>query len=281
VDESIEAVRRARVRAFDATRAWIAARLPEAAANALAGIRGGARRGLVFAGTERTGLAGAAIVVVAGWALTRLLWEPLSWPSATINLLIARMTPTSCAAFGPPNVLSDNVCGTVLAILTVAGALTAMVALVLFRIPLRRLAMAIFGATFGPADFVAAPLTTTLLFGIGWAGVQYHFPGRPGIVPDGDFPAVVGLLTYTFVRYGSFARTHAAGVFDWGASIAAPARMGIVLLVPFAVSVLTLPVLHTPVRDQASVLAAMLAGYVLFSGGAGVAGRAPGEEARP
>ena len=265
VDEWAQAVQRARERAVRGAGAWAAARVPAPVAIQLAQARIAAHRALTFAATEPTGIVGGALVLAGGGVLTRLLWTPLSWPASAINLLVATVTPTSCAMFGPRNFVSDNVCGTLLAVLTVTGALAAMAGLVLLRVPLRRLAMAVFGATLGPGRFLAAPLSAVVLFTVGWAGVQYHFPERPGIVPDGDFPALVGVMTYALARYGAAVRDRAGAVFESAASISIAARLGIVLSVPLVVSIVTIPIWHTPVRDQASVLASMVAAYVLFA----------------
>ena len=260
-----ESVRAARERWIRVAEAWLATRLPASAVQVFHRARSTAARALAFAEAERTGLVGALVVLIAGWVLVRLLWEPLSWPSSAINVFIAMVTPQSCALFGPSNILSDNLCGTVLAVFTVTGALVSMAALFLLRVPLRGLANAVFGATLGSAQFLAVPLTAMVLFTVGWAGVQYHFADRPGIVADGDFPVVVGLAAYALSRYAGSVRAFAAPLFVWGASVSAPVRIGIVLLVPFTVSLATVPIWNTPVRDQMSVLVTMAVGWVLFA----------------
>lgn len=264
-DTWFSAVAQRRRQWLRATGAWLSARLPTPALDATARGRALAGRGLEFAATERSGLTAAALVAVCGVLLARLLWTPLSWPASAINTFIAPITPSTCNFVGPEHVISDIACGMVLAVLTVSGALLAAGLLLLFRIPLRRLTVATLGAVTGPGTFLVMPLAAVVMFTVGWAGVQYHFPARPGIVADGDFPAVIGLVTFAFARYGPLLRERAAGAFAWGASRTMPMRLGIVMAVPFVVFTLTIPVLSTPVRDQVSVLASMLVAYVLFA----------------
>jgi hypothetical protein len=242
----------------------IGSRVPESLRDALGP---GAARARTFdvVGRDPTGLVGAAAVFVVAYVVTRLFWTPLSWPASIVNSVVASATPTSCDFLGPQNVLSDNACGTVLAVLTVMGAVAAMLAVLLIRVPLRRTLGALFGVVPSGLGFLGAPLLATILFTIGWAGVQYHFPERPGIVADGTFPAVVGLLTYALATYGPRLEGPAASVFDWRDGFDARRRMGVVLLLPVVFSLVATPLLHTPVRDQSTVIVAMLVGYVLLA----------------
>jgi len=214
---------------------------------------------------DPTGLLGAVIVFVVAFVVTRLFWTPLSWPASAVNSLVSTATPSSCSFLGPSNIVSDNACGSVLAVLTIVGAVVASVGLVLIRIPLRRTLGALFGGAPREIGFLGAPLLATVLFTVGWAGVQYHFPERPGIVADGTFPAVVGLLTYALATYGGLAQQHASEVFAWREGLAVRQRIGVVLLTPVVFSLVATPLLHTPVRDQSTVIVAMVVGYLLLT----------------
>lgn len=233
--------------------------LPEAARDTLNRIRG------LDPSRDPTGLIGAAIVFALAYLVTRLFWTPLSWPASMVNTAVSTATPSSCSFMGPQNFLSDNACGTVLAVLTMLGAIAATLGLLLIRLPLRRTLTELFRSTPAGFRFLGAPLLATVLFTIGWAGVQYHFPERPGIVTDGVFPVVVGLVTYGLATYGAKAQMYTAQLFDWRDGFPIRQRIGVTLLTPVVFSLLATPILHTPVRDQSTVLVAMLVGYVLMT----------------
>lgn len=243
----------------------LTARIPEGARPSLARAGAGLRRGLDLVNTEPTGLAGAAIVTILAYAVTRLSWTPLSWPASLINQFVATVTPSSCSFMGPENIVSDNACGTVLAALTLTGAVVASLGVLLIRLPIRRVLTALFSEVPDGLRFLGVPLLATVLFTVGWAGVQYHFPERPGIVADGSFPAVVGLLTYAFARYGPLAQEYGSDAFAWRDGLAVRRRLGVVLLTPVVFSLAATPLLHTPVRDQATVMVAMTIGYLLMA----------------
>lgn len=246
-------------------RQGLTARIPEGARSPLAQVGAGLRRGLEFVNTEPTGLAGAAIVTIVAYLVTRLFWTPLSWPASLVNQFVATMTPSSCSFMGPENIVSDNACGTILAALTLIGAIVASLGVLLVRVPIRRVLTAIFRDVPGDLRFLGVPLLATVLFTVGWAGVQYHFPERPGIVADGSFPAVVGLLTYAFARYGPLAQEYGAAAFAWRDGVGMRRRLGVVFLTPVVFSLVATPLLHTPVRDQATVMVAMTVGYLLMA----------------
>ena len=243
----------------------VGARIPEGARTPLARAGAGLRRGLDLVNTEPTGLAGAAIVAVLAYVVTRLFWTPLSWPASLVNQFVAVATPSSCSFMGPENILSDNACGTILAALTLIGAIVASLGVLLVRLPIRRVLTALFSDLPDGLRFLGVPLLATVLFTVGWAGVQYHFPERPGIVADGSFPAVVGLLTYAFARYGPLAQEYGSAAFAWRDGLATRQRLGVVLLTPVVFSLAATPLLHTPVRDQATVMVAMTIGYLLMA----------------
>ena len=246
-------------------RQGVAGRIPEGARSPLGQVGAGIRRGLDLVNTEPTGLAGAALVGIFAYVVTRLFWTPLSWPASLVNQFVATATPSSCSFMGPENIVSDNVCGTILAALTLIGALVASLGVLLIRLPIRRILSATFSGVPSGLHFLGVPLLATVLFTIGWAGVQYHFPERPGIVADGSFPAVVGLLTYAFARYGPLAQEYGSAVFAWRDGLAVRQRVGALFLTPVVFSLVATPLLHTPVRDQATVMVAMTVGYLLMA----------------
>ena len=246
-------------------RQGVAGCIPEGARSPLGQVGGGIRRGLDLVNTEPTGLAGAALVGIFAYVVTRLFWTPLSWPASLVNQFVATATPSSCSFMGPENIVSDNVCGTILAALTLIGALVASLGVLLIRLPIRRILSATFSGVPSGLHFLGVPLLATVLFTIGWAGVQYHFPERPGIVADGSFPAVVGLLTYAFARYGPLAQEYGSAVFAWRDGLAVRQRVGALFLTPVVFSLVATPLLHTPVRDQATVMVAMTVGYLLMA----------------
>jgi hypothetical protein len=225
----------------------------------------GVGRGLALVRDEPTGLAGAAIVFVLALLLTRLLWTPLAWPAGVVSSMVSRFTPTTCAMFGPANVVSDQACGFVLGSLTVLGAVLAMVGLVLVRIPLRRLLGAPFSLLPETLAFLGPPLIAALAFTAGWAGVQYHFPERNGIVTDATFPAVVGLLAYALVRYGPWLRSAVEPLMGWRDGLSSRQRIGVVILVPVLVSIAGTPIFRTPVRDQVSVIVAIVVAFLILA----------------
>lgn len=230
-------------------------------------VRQGASRVREFdpLGRDPTGLLAAVIVFVLALIVTRVFWTPLSLPASIVNSLVSVATPSSCSFLGPSNIASDSVCGSILAVLTILGAAAAMAGLLLVRLPLRRSLSALFGGGPESLAFLGAPLLATVLFTVGWAGVQYHFPERPGIVADGTFPAVVGLLTYALARYGPIAQTGAEGIFEWRDGLPLRQRLAAVPLTPVVFSLVATPLLHTPVRDQSTVILAMVVGYVLLT----------------
>ncbi|MFO7942617.1 MAG: hypothetical protein R6U92_08265 [Bacillota bacterium] len=110
-----------------------------------------------------------------------------------------------------------------------------------------------------------APVVVTLLFTAAWGGNAFHFFGRPGIIPDGLFPAAVGLTYYALTQFGPAVRDRLPS--PDGIRELVPTRLLPVaaLVAIWLISTLFTQVFRAPVRDQLVVLAAMIILYLLMS----------------
>lgn len=236
-------------------------------AQGLDGVRSAAARSLRVASSgdgPMSWLIGGALVLVFGWIVVTVLWDVLALVPRTINGVVVAVTPKTCAAFGRPGLVSDTVCGTLIAALTVIGALTSMLLAILLRIPIRRILATVFGWLPRDAAFLGPPLLATALFTMGWAGVQYHFRERPGLVSDGLFPVVFGLAVLVLVRaWPAVARE--GSLIAWRERLAPRVRWLVVAGVPIVLALVGTPLLAAPVRDQVVALAALVVGYAMLA----------------
>lgn len=206
----------------------------------------------------------AAFVAVGGWILVTALWDALAFLPRFVNGVVSSLTPKTCAAFGRPGLVSDTLCGAVIGTLTVLGAVVSMLLAALFRMPIRRVLETAFGWLPREAAFLGPPLVATALFTMGWAGIQYHFRERPGLVADGLFPVVVGLAVLVLARAWPVV-TREGSLIAWRERLAPRVRWLVVAGVPIVLAVAGTPLLAAPVRDQVVALAALAVGFAMLA----------------
>jgi hypothetical protein len=223
-------------------------------------------RAVAFLGrsdAERTGLQAAAVVLGVTLAVTLIGWVPLGWLPLTINQFASKLSPRTCGPesrwfiFGP--------CSALLAIYSLIGSAAVMGILYVYRKALTRALGRLLAKLPGEAEFLSAPVLATVIFTLGWSGVAFHFFDRPGIVIDGLFPPVVGLLTYATTRYDPYVQRSLGPLLAVRDRWSLKVRLGASIAISFVLSLCFTPRLEPPVRDQVLVIIAMIAGYLLLT----------------
>lgn len=213
---------------------------------------------------EPTGLAGAVVALVVSALASLLLWLPLSLPSRVIDGLIPE---ARCTGFQPGS-LPMYGCSAWVALLRVVGPVVVIAALIVLRVPLRRLVRILLGPVPVEARFLVTPVAATLLFVVAWSGMHYATANESGILPQIVFPAVVGLFTHALARYGAALQRALAGFFAARDRYGVGIRLGAAVAVPLVVSlVITYEqrVTQTALKEQIVVLIGLVAGYLALA----------------
>lgn len=204
----------------------------------------------------------AAVVLAAALVVTLVAWWPLRWLPVLISQAISAVGPHSC---GSLRGLGLSLCGAVLALISLSGSTATLAALWLLRLPVGRVLRRALALLPPEARFLGAPVFTTVIFTLGWAGIGFHFFTRPGIVPDGLFPAAVGLMAYLMARCEAQLRRLLVTPWAGRDRLSRKARLALAVLVPVLLAMLLTPVTRAPVRDQLVVLLTMLSTYALLA----------------
>jgi hypothetical protein len=218
---------------------------------------------LVRADSDRSGLLGAVAVLAAAVITTLIAWYPLSFPVRLINQFAAAIVPNSCP--GVPGGFLNGLCAGAMGLLTMFGSVVALVLVFVFRKTLRRLLSRLARQLPDEAQFLVKPLIATVVFTMAWAGNAFHFFGRPGLVPDGLFPAVVGLMSYALLRWGPAVQRQLAGLGEMRGRLSTGMRLLVTLGITWLLSLLLTQAFHAPTRDQLVVVFGMVIAYVLLA----------------
>jgi len=213
---------------------------------------------------ERTGLLAGGVVLLVCLAVTVVGWTPLSWPPIWINQIVTVVTPGSCSGLFARGSLFTLCAGT-LGIISMSGSFIALGLLLFFRQQLTQLVQRLMARMPQEVGFLAAPVIATLVFTMTWAGNAFHFPNRNGIVSDGLFPSVVGLLTYITIRYGPGLMERLAALMVRRDQLSPKVRLGLVIAIMWLISILLEGKVRFPVRDQLLVIIGVIVGYLALA----------------
>lgn len=140
------------------------------------------------------------LVAVACVAVNAAFWWPLQYPPRWIGAIVGIFAPTSCAQY-PIDSWKYDACGWGLAAFSLSGISVLLVLVILFRASLRQVLRASTGKLPHELGFLWPPLLATLAFTMAWAGIPFHSFQRDGLVWDGFFPALVGVVVWAMLRY--------------------------------------------------------------------------------
>lgn len=149
---------------------------------------------------ERFGWMEGLVTLVAVAAVNAAAWWPLQYPPRWIGELVGIFAPTSCAQYGGV-AWKYAVCGWGLAAFALSGTFIVAGLVFAFRRTLRRALFRVAKLLPPESRFLWAPVVATLVFTMVWASIPFHGFTRPGLVWDGFFPTVVGILTWALLRY--------------------------------------------------------------------------------
>lgn len=184
----------------------------------------------VFA--EPSGLVAAAATAVVCIVLALALWAPLAWPSSAIRDALPTASCSSSGSGLRPTLCSVQVAATPL----VAPLLLAVVAFV-FRGGLSAAVSAArrrAPAGLGP---VLASMVATVVFTLTWSGSHIGRSTESGMLPQIAFPALVGVCTFAFARWGGGLRTALGPVFWVRDRVSLGIRVVLVIALPTALAV--------------------------------------------
>lgn len=214
---------------------------------------------------EKTGLLALLVAAVVCFAITALLYVPLGWPARLLNLLASRIPDGSCTVENTPGTLAYWFCNAGLALVSVVGSLLVVLGLWLARRHIKK-GMAWVAAKLPKAlRFLDKPVATTVLFAMAWSGIEFHFYRRPGLILDGLFPAIMGLVMFALVRWEDPIKQGLGPVWPLRDRLTKWARIGVLVAIPFLLALLLTPILHSPKRDQLVAIVGLLLGWMLFT----------------
>lgn len=227
------------------------------------------------ASTERTGLVGAAMVLVLGAALSWILYPYLGLVPQWLSSLAPEVR---CTRYSPKTVMMYLCSGTA-ALSVLLGPIIVMVAIFLLRKQITLLLPRVTRFIPGEFRFLLPPVVACLLFTILWAGAHYETVlGRDpsdgnvfGVVHQRLFPAFVALFTYAVARYGPLLQHYIPVFFDLRDKVHKYVRFIIVLAFPLLYSLINNinlrdgRIRETALEEQKVVLLAMLLGFLLLA----------------
>ena len=215
----------------------------------------------VFA--EPSGLAAAAAAAVVSIVLALALWAPLAWPSSAIR---DTLPAASCSRTGSglaPTLCSVQVAATPL----VAPLLLAAVAFVFRGVLSAAVSAARRRAPAGLGP-VLASMVATVVFTLTWSGSHIGRSTESGMLPQIAFPALVGVCTFAFARWGGTLGTALAPFFRVRDRVSLGIRTVLVIALPIALAVWlasgsgdTRVALH----EQLTVVFAISVGFLLVA----------------
>ncbi|WP_027185341.1 hypothetical protein [Desulfovibrio inopinatus] len=230
---------------------------------------------LQTANTERTGLVGAAMVLILGAALSWFLYPYLG----LIPKWLSGLAPEVRCTMFKPNTSPMYFCSGAAALSVLSGPIIVMVGIFLLRKQITALLSHV--TPFVPTTFrfLLPPAVACLLFTILWAGAHYdtvlssnsNVGNVVGLVHQRLFPAFVALFTYAVARYGPLLQLYIPVFFDLRDKIHKHVRFVIVLVFPMLYSLINNMNLNdgriykTALEEQKVVVMAMLLGFLLLA----------------
>ncbi len=211
---------------------------------------------------DRTGLIAFAITAVAGLLLSLALYVVLGWPARFLTSLILRIPEPDCAY---NEGLAGWMCGAWLASLSVTGAAVFLIAMFVFRARIRQTTHSVAQRLPPSLRFLERPVVAMLVFLIGWSGIEFHFFGRTGFIPDGVFPMVVGLAVFSLGQWGHRVKPVMGPFWQLRDRLPRVGRIAVLLGIPLLLSLLLTTFLHAPKRDQLLVIVGVLLSWALWT----------------
>lgn len=224
---------------------------------------GGTGRSLNGILGEPTGLAGAAVTVVTCLALSLALWSPLAQVATAIGGAVpAASCPRDAsgvvAALCAMQVAARPMLGPLLLALVVfafRGVLVALVGVAKRRVPA------------GIAPLLAAAVAT-VAFALAWSGSHSGRSTEFGVLPQIAFPALVGLCTYAFARWGRTLQAALAPFFWVRDRVSIGLRVILVVALPVALSFWLSSRAGVPrvaLNEQVIVVFGVVVGFLLMT----------------
>lgn len=213
---------------------------------------------------ERSGVAALVLVFVLGALFSILAWNTLGRPARFLGLLI----PDGTCAGVEPGSMAMYGCSIKVGFLTAGGPVALLILLLLVRRPIGRGIAFIRRKTLEDARFLVAPLATTALFVMFWAGLHPDSARIRGLVPQNVFPALIGLLGFVAVGYRDRIQRSLSSVLVLRRRVPRWARVLLTMLVPLALSLVltaqqrvTQPVL----KEQIVALLTLVFAYIALA----------------
>ena len=109
------------------------------------------------------------------------------------------------------------------------------------------------------------PATCTIFFGISWSAMHLETSDAVGIVSQRSFPALVGLITFVFLRFGNLIPGLIQPILNKRDVIPFPARALLTIAIPFFLSLVMnyqASVTNSAEKEQEIVLLSMVLAYL-------------------
>lgn len=215
-------------------------------------------------GGDPTGVLGLLLVGFVGLIGSYLLWPLASVPAGAI----ADVLPSVSCAPDAPRSSGMWTCSLWAGLVRMIGPVVVLAAVFLLRGRLGRAMQRL--ARQVPAGLrpVLAPLLATGLFLVAWAGSHLGRADEAGIFGQRAFPVVVGLSTYSLMRWGPTLQRRMSGFLDARDRLPLAARIAIVVAFTTLVSVLLTwqdRISQGPLKEQIVVILGLLAAGLLLA----------------
>jgi hypothetical protein len=207
------------------------------------------------------GLLAGAVALVAGAAVSYVLWPVLAVPGNILKDVIPRGDCTNEV----PGSSGMYTCSVKAGALTALGPFLTVVAALVFRQPIAAGLKKITRGLPAGAGVLTTPLVATAMFTMVHASVHDKTADQTGIVPQRMFPALVGLFTFAATRLGpAVARRYGAAI-DRRNRVPVALRVALALAVPLVSSYLLTNqerVSDTALKEQVVALLTLGTSYV-------------------
>lgn len=227
---------------------------------------------------DQKGWVHLAVAAIVTLVLSAALYWPLGLPGRLLTRILTRATDASCAT--NTTGVANWFCGFGISLVAMSGAIVVIIAMLLLRRQIRKGGAAAVKQTPAEFHFLEKPVVVTLAFAMAWSSVLFHFYGRMGLIIEGLFPAIVGLLMFALTFWETPIKAGLRPV--WGVRDRVPkvARLAVVIAVPILLGYLMTGWMPYGVRDQLAALLAVFIGWVMWTPTPPGTSKAPAGRAR-
>lgn len=213
---------------------------------------------------DPAGVLGLLLVGLIGLIGSYLLWPLAAVPAG----VVAEVLPAVSCAPAAPRSAGVWTCSLWAGLVRMIGPIAVLVVAYLLRRRLARMMQRASGALPAGLHGLLAPLVATGLFLLVWSGSHIGRDVEPGLIGQRGFPVVVGLSTYSVMRWGPAIQARMTGFLDARDRLPLPVRVVVLVAFTTLVSVVLTwqdRISQGPLKEQLVVIVGLVGAGLLLA----------------